>query len=94
MTLWNNDGHIRTLGVAADFPAGYAEVESAKVPQCNDRALTKMINKTIEKRIYDKTNFPMLDTSLVTYLCNEVFSNNTCHFSSRNQHYYLRNILN
>jgi hypothetical protein len=51
MAVWNDDRHVRAFGIAADLPAGHPEVKSAKVPQGNDLALAKVIDKPIEKRI-------------------------------------------
>jgi|GEM_PF-3802214 len=79
MTVGNDDRHVGAFGIATDLSPGHAEVKSAKVPQGNDLSLTEVIDKTIEKRIYDSSHILMLHTSLVTYLCNQVFSNNACH---------------
>lgn len=82
MAVGNDNRHVGTFGIPADLPAGHPEVKSAKVPQGNDLALAKVIDKAIEKRIYDASHILMLCTSLVTYLCNQVFSNNACHPAS------------
>jgi hypothetical protein len=79
MTVRNDDGDVRALGIPADLPAGHTEVKSAKVSQGDHLPPAKVINEAVEEGIYDTGHILMLHTGLVAYLYDQVFSNNTFH---------------